>query len=170
MTVPVTRGDENGGGLASTIIGFSSISLLNEPNSVKNHVKIMRRIAPAELRCIYQQMHEQLGALHMPQKLNAQAVFFMRAFNQPWNIGQHKGSIPRLHNSQIRFQSRKRNTRYLRLGRGQSRNQSRLPRVRKSYQANIRQQLQFKSQPNQFTGLAVFMFGRSLAIRNLSSR
>ncbi len=121
------------------------------------------------------QVNQQPRPLHVPQKANAQSRALARAFDQSRQIRHHEcaaqlRSVPAraavgIHHAQIRFQRRKRIIRNLRPRRANHRNQRGLPRIRKTHQAHVRQQLQLQPQIPLFPGLAFLFLSRRLVPR-----
>jgi hypothetical protein len=95
----------------------------------------------------------------MAEKLNAQAVAEMRAFNQSWNIGNHEAAeIRQLHDPEIRFQRSERVIGNLRTRCGDARDKRRLTGVREPDEPDICEQLQLEPQPPFLSRAARLMF------------
>ena len=78
---------------------FAELAQLAEDN-----VEIVGWVAAAEIRDI-DEMNEQPSTFDVAQELNAQAVSFVRAFDQAGNVGHDERMIARLDNAQIWFES-----------------------------------------------------------------
>jgi hypothetical protein len=146
--------------LASTIIGFASISSLNDPTPLRITSKSCW-IAPAEFGDIHQ-MHQQAWCVPHAAETECPSHGLHARLQSNQEYRPSRRCDPRLHHAKIGLQRGERIICNLRLRRGQSRNQSRLSRVRKTNQPNIGQQLQFEPQLDQFARLAFFVFGRGL--------
>src|SRR5580692_6723518 len=117
-------------------------------------------------------MRDQARALQMLQETRAEADAFMRAFDQSGNIGHNKraamagrGIGVGGNHAEMRLQRRERIRCDFGARRGNARNQRGFSGVRETDEAYIRQQFQFKTQRAFFTGLAIFVFARSLMPR-----
>src|SRR6185369_6681390 len=104
-------------------------------------------------------MQQQLGPLDVPQETIAKPRARMRAFNQTRNVRDDKRTkVSEIDHAEVRFQRGERVVGNLWTSRGNSRDESRLARVRKTHQTNIREQLQLELQ------LALFALAAALVI------
>ena len=128
---------------------------------LQDDVEIVRRIATGEIRNV-DKVNQQLGALDVTEKLDAKTVPFMCAFDKAGNVSQNESVCACFDHAKIGFQRGERIIRYFRSRGRQTRNEGGFAGVRKSHQADIGKQLQFKTQMKRFTGLTLFMFRRCL--------
>src|SRR4051812_27453575 len=106
----------------------------------------------------------------MLQELNAQAVAFMRAFDESWNVGNDVALLVRQFadgdHTEVWLQGREFVVSDLRLRGGDARDQRALADIRIADDANTRQQLQFKPQSALFAGTTKLMLARCLMCRS----
>src|SRR5215510_2143207 len=106
-------------------------------------------------------MQQQTGSFDVPQKPIAQAMTLVRAFDQTRDVSHNESAkIPEIDDSQMRFKRRKGIVRDFWLSRRNRGDKSRLAGIRKTDQADVRQQLQFKLQVCLLTGTAFLMVTR----------
>ena len=67
-------------------------------------VEIMHRVAPAEARNVYQ-MHQQPGALDVPQELMSQPRALVRALDETRHVRDDKAGVGDLDHAEIRRRS-----------------------------------------------------------------
>ena len=85
----------------------SQIRIVSSKLAIDDFV-IVSRIAARSRRHV-NQMKQHLGALDVPQETIAKSMAFMRAFDQPGNVGNHKGSkVARVNHAQVRLKRGKR--------------------------------------------------------------
>ena len=117
-------------------------------------LEVVHRIAVGSIARI-DQMRDQPRAFNVLQKSNAQAHPGMRAFDQAGQVRNNERapaalfrwfsrSAVRGNNSEAGLQRRERIIGNFRMRRGNSRNERGFSDVRKSHEANVRKQLQFK--------------------------
>ena len=98
----------------------------------------------------------------MAQETIAQAVAFVRAFDQSGNIGNHKSAkVTHVHHSQIRLKRRERIVGDLRTRGGNPGDERRFARIWKTDQAHIREQFQFELQLKLFARTSLLVITRS---------
>ena len=107
-------------------------------------------------------MKQDLGPFNVTQEVMAQAHAFRGAFNQPGNVRQHKTLFfTQAHNSQHGGQGGKMIGRDFRFCRAHPGDDTGLAHAGITYQAHIRQQLQFQPQPAFGSRFPFFRKGRS---------
>ena len=101
-------------------------------------------------------MQQNLGALDMPQKLQAKTCALGGAFDDAWNIRHHKTAIRTHHDhAEHRVQSRERVVGHLGSRRRNAADQGRFAGIRQPQQANVREQLKFQFEAAAFGGHAL---------------
>ena len=90
-------------------------------------------------------MHEQFGALDVPQELCSESSAGVRAFDQSWNVGDHEidvafvRQLAQRHNAQVGLERGERVVGDLRLRRRDARDQRRLAHIWVPDNSNIGQ-------------------------------
>src|ERR1041385_6865865 len=116
-------------------------------------------------------MQQQLRALDVSQKSIAQARAGVRTFDQSGYVGDHESTkATEIDNTEMRLQRRERVISDLRPRRGNSRDKSRLPRIRKPNQPNVREQLQLELQVQLFALASGLMVARRAIRRSREVR
>jgi hypothetical protein len=92
-------------------------------------------------------MHQHFRALDVPQEAVAEAMTFMRAFDQSWDIGHHEAAIAaQRHHAEVGRQRRERVVGDLRARRRDARDEGGLARVGETHEPDVGQQLQLEMQ------------------------
>src|SRR5690606_34267194 len=103
-----------------------------------------------------QQMQQDTGASQVTQEQVAQASTFGSAFDQAWNIGNHKAvCFGRTHHAQVRVQGGERVVRNARLGVGNTGDQRGFSGIGHTQQTDISQHLQLQTQLAMLAFLAI---------------
>src|SRR5438093_561522 len=97
----------------------------------------------------------------MSEKAVAEALAFMRALDQPGNVGEHEFAALRTHDAELRMQRRERIIGDLRLGRADDGEEGRLAGIGQTDEAGVRNQLQPQPDP----ALLAFLAGIGVARR-----
>jgi hypothetical protein len=143
---------------------FSSQRLTERRQFAHQHFEIVDRIAPGFGNI--DQMNQQTGALDVPQKLNSEAVAFVRAFDDAGNIGHNERAvIAELNDAEVRFERGERVIGDLGSGGGDARDQRALAGIRKADQTHIGQEFEFQPQLELVAFLARFVLGGRLMRR-----
>ena len=141
------------------LVGGHQLRLLEQLRVVElelaaDGVEVLDRVASRRAGDV-DQVNQHLGALDVAQELMAEAVAFVRAFDQAGHIGDHEAAIvAQRDHAEVRRERGERVIGNLRFRRRHHRDQRGLAGVGKSDQADIREQLQRQVQIEFFTGLA----------------
>ena len=100
-------------------------------------------------------MNERPRAFDVAQEFVTQSNTRVGSVDQTRYIDHHEPIAPILDNAQYGLQRRKWIVGYLRPGIGQRRKQARLTRIRRADNANVCEQLQFKSETDNLSGIAL---------------
>ena len=121
---------------------------------VLDQVQVGDRIAARLLGRAVEHVHQHRAALHVPEEVEPEALAAAGPGDQPGHVGDHELGVTRLDHAQVRGQRGERVIRDLGPGGRHGGDQRRLPRVRESHQASVRDGLQLKHQAQLAPGLS----------------
>ena len=145
---------------ATTSSGLSSSVAIVEAELAANDLEVLDRIAPRRAGHV-DQMDQHLRALDVTQKLMAESVALVRAFDQPGHVGDDEAAlVAQRDDAEIGRERRERIVGDLRPGRRNAGDQRRLAGVGKSDQADVGEQLQLEPEMPLLAGLAGLVLAR----------